>query len=198
MLINGTTTDVTPCVDQPFQDPLPVNWVSFTAEASDKGINLVWETSEEINNDYFLVQRSLDGVSWSTLSRVASVGTTGHLRAPNMYNYSDETAIPGKNYYRIMQVDIDGAYSYSIVQSAYMRGNTASELVLYPNPVSHTLYIGGDQEILSTEVLNMNGSVMLKSTGNTRKINIESMPMGVYYLKIITDNGAVMKKFVKS
>lgn len=117
--------------------PLPVQLAAFTAQAAPggRGARLAWMTASEVNNAYFDVERSFDGVTYTKLGTVAGQGSK---TTATTYAFADqgENARPvGPTYYRLRQVDIDGTAAYSPVRtvSASELG-TAGQASLYPNP----------------------------------------------------------------
>lgn len=92
---------------------LPVELVTFTASAMDDRVRLNWITATESDNAYFEVQRSTDGTSFNTVGIVNGAGTT---YTEQHYVHDDIAPIPGMNYYRLRQVDLDGASGFSEVR----------------------------------------------------------------------------------
>lgn len=115
--------------------PLSIELVSFDGVLDDRQIDLFWVTSNEINNDYFIVERSLDASNWSGIGMVDGAGTyTGQLN----YMLVDEDldwSVPGY-YYRLVQVDFNGTYSISNIIFIPLEGGFGSELVIFPSPVN--------------------------------------------------------------
>ena len=112
--------------------PLPVEFVSFKANAVGESVELLWQTAWERNSDYFEVQRSNDLKEFLSLAKVRSAGDS---ETRNSYVFTDAAALPGINYYRLRQVDRDGAWAFSKVISAQLRPD-APVVVAYPNPCS--------------------------------------------------------------
>jgi hypothetical protein len=113
--------------------PAPVTWASYSAErlsASSAGI--YWSTAREDNASHFTVQRSVDGQTWSSLGSVEAAGNSNGIRS---YQYIDLEAPEGLVYYRILQVDNDGAFGYSSVMS--IDGDQEFGLNVYPNPTNN-------------------------------------------------------------
>lgn len=121
-------------------NPLPVSLVAFNAVRSNANTLLTWKTASELNNRGFNVQVSADGVTYRTLTFVAS-------KSPNSsselsYSYTDvEASKAGTRYYRLEQVDLDGTLNYSPVRAVNFDGAapTSLALVAYPNPFSDTV-----------------------------------------------------------
>ncbi|NLR93268.1 hypothetical protein [Flammeovirga agarivorans] len=86
---------------------LPVELVSFTADANHKNIYIEWSTAQEINNDFFILQRSIDKRDWFDLSRIKGAGNSNQT---HYYEYIDEIkSLNNSVYYRLLQVDFDGS-----------------------------------------------------------------------------------------
>ena len=114
---------------------LPVELLSFQATAKEQTVQLVWETASEINNDYFEVLRSVDGITFKKIGEVAGAGNSSkQLR----YEFTDKLPLAGVAYYQLKQVDYNGMYDYSDKVSVewISTGEYAAfiELNLYPNP----------------------------------------------------------------
>ena len=92
---------------------LPVEISFFNLERKENKIELIWETLSEVNNDGFFIQRSKDGVLWEDIGFEKGIGTSNEV---NRYNFNDEDITIARVYYRLKQVDFDGAYSYSDVR----------------------------------------------------------------------------------
>lgn len=113
--------------------PLPVELVSFTGVALDEKNQLSWTTASETNNQYFYIERSDDGVNFTTIGRKDGAGTTSQMR---YYSFDDFSPIEGTNYYRLRQVDYNGAFMYSaIISLDFHRGNMSVSNVK-PNPTN--------------------------------------------------------------
>lgn len=113
--------------------PLPVELVAFTGSALEDRNQLNWSTASEMNNHFFDIERSDDGVNFYTIGRRMGHGTTTQM---NAYAYDDFSPLEGTNYYRLRQVDYNGATTYSsVVTLEFHRGNMTVSNV-QPNPTS--------------------------------------------------------------
>lgn len=89
---------------------LPINLLSFEGKNEMDYNDLTWSTASEVNNDYFLIESSIDGISWITLSLIKGNGTTS---TESIYSYKDyEYDRNSTNYYRLSQTDFDGKKEY--------------------------------------------------------------------------------------
>ncbi|UTW61694.1 hypothetical protein KFE98_17020 [bacterium SCSIO 12741] len=86
--------------------PLPVNLVEWKVEKDNRGNRLLsWATSSEINNDRFLIERSLDGRNWLPIHSQKGSGTVNTRKE---YEFLDQTPLSESHYYRLTQIDFDG------------------------------------------------------------------------------------------
>lgn len=93
--------------------PLPIELIYFQALRNDFKVDLLWATASETNNDYFELERSINGQNWESIGRVSGAGNSNFQLN---YRFTDEQAYMGLSYYRIKQVDYDNGYSYSPIR----------------------------------------------------------------------------------
>ena len=189
--------------------PLPVELTSFTAEMDGRVALLNWETASERNNDFFEVQRSINGQDWTVLDIVEGNGDSD---VPLSYRYVDEQPILGVSYYRLRQVDYDGRFEYSKVISLENVNNDLdlpeAEMMLYPNP--------GQMGKIHLRVLNLNpyeevelsladtyGRVFMEQRVSARQIEDgfklepkRDMPAGMYVVSIKQGSTQLQKKLI--
>lgn len=110
---------------------LPVEFATFTLLMDDENIDIHWVTASEINNDRFIIQRSLDNVRYTNIATVK--GNDNSLEMIS-YNYEDKAAPKGTLYYRILQIDHDGTKDYSTTK-VIENTNDSSKWLAYPNPI---------------------------------------------------------------
>jgi hypothetical protein len=181
----------------PGNAPLPVTLNSFTGKKQNETSLLEWETSSEVNNSHFVLERSKDGKQFSALSgKISSKSPNGNSSMPLTYAYTDAQPLDGMNYYRLQQVDLDGHISYSGTVSLYF-GNE-SVISLYPNPVSQVLNIDINTPKSTTALLKIfdaTGRVVrtvemsLTAGNNSSSIDIQSLADGVYMIQISNNKG---------
>jgi hypothetical protein len=162
---------------------LPVEFTRFSVECSGAAGSIVrWATATERNNSHFEVERSNDGTTWTSVGRVNS-------NSSRTYEFVDKTG--GQAIYRIKQVDLNGAVSYTtLVRSSC---NTPTFFVnLYPVPARDklTLVIGSDKQIKTTvQVMDNSGRVVMtvplainKGTNNFT-LDVNNLSQGQYYIR---------------
>lgn len=110
---------------------LPVNLISFNLKQQSSGSVMInWETASESNNDYFVIERSSDGKSFSKIGAV--VRSLGNGAS---YSFTDEQPQSGANYYRLRQVDKDGSSTDLATRMVNVTLKSDHGFEVYPNPV---------------------------------------------------------------
>lgn len=169
---------------------LPVTFKTVFVKTNGGFNDVTWQTATETNNAYFNIERSTDSRRWQTLGRVAGAGTTQETQN---YTYTDKAPALGTNYYRIQQVDYDGASSYSPIVSAQWKGGVAARL--FPNPTATTVRVDlmtGEETPVTLSVYDMLGRLVLQHTPlGTTDLNVGHLPAGAYLLQA-THNGNVL------
>jgi len=94
---------------------LPIELVSFNGECTGKGMQLVWVTATETNNDYFTIQRSQDAINFEDVANIAGAGNSNSNEVYTLIVVPYENSI---TYYRLKQTDFDGHFTYSSIISA--------------------------------------------------------------------------------
>lgn len=174
---------------------LPVELTYFTGETQPKGSSLLnWETAVEVNNDYFDLEYSTNGTTFTPLTRVAGAGNS---TGPAQYAFEHETPLGNLNYYRLKQVDYDGAFAYSDVVVLNGTENTSGSNV-FPNPATDQLiYRGTEAQLFIYDALGK--QVQQVATGQSgQPIDISNLRPGAYLLRVIkADDSQEVKRFVK-
>ncbi|TAH20559.1 MAG: T9SS C-terminal target domain-containing protein [Cytophagales bacterium] len=111
---------------------LPVEVISFTATTQKSNALISWETIREKDNDYFEIQKSIDGKNFMTIGIVRGNGTSV---SKHSYQFIDSEPHKGVNYYRLKQIDLDGKINYSRMISLYF-DNGGEIFSIAPNPTN--------------------------------------------------------------
>jgi len=185
---------------------LPVTLVSFSAAYENNKVDLNWATASEINNHYFNIERSTDGANWQTTARVEGHGNS---TVTQNYSESDDLAgiIPtGDIYYRLKQVDFNGASTYSMIRSVSIGGGKSNlSLSVYPNPTSRELNVNWNSDENSNatlRILNITGATLytenITGTGSMHKqIDMSAYKSGTYFVQIVTDKNTSSQTVIK-
>jgi len=111
---------------------LPVQWQNFTAIKQNENALLQWSTASEQNTKEFIIQRSSNATIWQELKKLPAAGNSNALMN---YSYEDRQPLAGSNYYRILQTDIDGRFSYSDVKLVQFTDAVQKVFIVQANPV---------------------------------------------------------------
>ena len=187
-------------------NPLPVQLTYFDAQnAANHTAKLSWTTASEINNSHFDVERSYDGRTFEAIGKVSGNGNSQHQIE---YSYTDASVSKLENtvYYRLKQVDFDGAYEYSDIRVVRFDavGNDMP-LVAYPNPMNDELNVmlslpSGEKYQL--QVTSPQGALVHQKnhvfSSGLHTLDLSQWNSGVYIVEVISDRGSehikVMKK----
>lgn len=163
---------------------LPITLVSFDGRATTRGVNLTWTTASEDNNSHMLVERSSDGQSFRSIGMIKGQGNSTKL---NEYSFLDVNPFEGRNYYRLVDVDIQGNKTPSELIKVDF---TYPEIVerIYPNPVNRgeNLYIemANAQSGINYEIIDTRGVKVaqgrISSFERRAEINTASLKTGIY------------------
>jgi hypothetical protein len=164
---------------------LPVELIFFNASGNEKLVNLNWATSNEINNDKFIIESSIDGEIFSSIGEIQGAGTSTERHD---YRFTHYTPSEGTNYYRLKQMDFDGTYEYSKVVAVEMKGN--DDIVIFPNPAQDKFYIQYNRSDAPTrlslyDALGRRLNVQFGGIGGQYEVDLSAdMPKGVYWLRV--------------
>lgn len=165
-----------------FAVTLPLTFQSFEAKQISNNILLEWNTALEINTDDFVIEHSLNGADWTS---VGNVKATGSNKPSTDYKYVHTNPANGINYYRILQRDNDGHFSYSktIAVNSVTNG---SLLKVYPNPAKKESKVA--IELVRAGVVSLFDQFgkLIRSEAMQAGTNFMQLPAlnaGVYYFK---------------
>lgn len=170
--------------------PLPIELLDFTVKSDDDKVDIVWHTATEINNDFFSIQRSLDGKIWETIEVIDGAGHSSTILG---YQTSDPSPFEGTSYYRLKQTDFDGEKSYSLTRSVFV-SKKKSRLFIYPNPTQNTVTVeGNSNELEHLLIYNVYGQdltndvIILIDEVGKKVFDLSKLEAGVYLF--LTDKG---------
>ncbi len=206
---NNTTTTPTPTDPSLAIDDititvptvLPIELLSFSGHNIGHENVLKWETASETNNDFFTLERSIDGISFSEIDNIDGAGNSNSILN---YHLIDKTPINGINYYRLKQTDFNGNYKYSSVISLNIENHSDLELVYsYNNPETNYLELTFNCKNdcnITIELYDLIGKKITTNSanaeGNFTKIFIPTSELSnsIYLLKAFNSNQLISKK----
>jgi hypothetical protein len=161
-------------------NPLPVDFLYFTGFYAIGYNKLEWATSLEIDNDFFQIERSVDGVNFEIIGFKKGQGFS---TAQTSYSFEDFSISAQYYYYRLKQVDIDGKYDYSNI--IFISSNTSDVISFSPNPAKTLLNIYGLNSDNFIEIYNPQGvKIIEKNIDSKGLLDISHFENGIYILKI--------------
>jgi len=165
---------------------LPVELTQFNAEKDNTNTLLTWQTASEINNHYFEVERSSNGVNFESIAKVNGQGNSNVMSA---YLYVDEKPFEGENYYRLKQVDFDGTTTYSVIKLVSFDSPILSNI--YPNPSNGNVFVNTQGKGIIA-VYDATGKLVhiqnFTESINSNELSLENLVEGNYFIRVI--NGA--------
>jgi parallel beta-helix repeat protein len=180
-----------------FDQSIPVELVSFTAELNENSVMLKWVTATETNNRGFEIQRKPDKADWEKVGFVEGHGTTTE---PNSYSFEDKNISTGIYLYRLKQIDYNGSFEYS--SEVKVEVGSPLEFSLeqnYPNPFNPSTSIQYQvssisfvslvvYDILGNEIETLVNEEKLAGTYevefNSHSGNVQNLPSGVYFYQL--------------
>ena len=180
---------------------LPVTLFNFKAQRTGLINTLTWSTSQELNSNYFAVERSIDGIHFTQIGEVKAEANSSVARS---YHFNDPNPVKAINYYRLRIVDIGNSGKYSAVIT--VRNTGAASFTIYPNPVKNNLLVNMDvekAEMADVSITDINGrkvyshQVSLMRGNNNFSVDVNDLSKGTYYIKVQLGNGSYTNKFNK-
>jgi|GEM_PF-1861041 len=189
------------CIQQ-----LPVEFVSFSAVKNNANADLKWVVAKEENVKNYIVQRSSNGADFENVITVNATEASPEMKT---YTATDFKPLPGKNYYRIKQVDFDGKSGYTNIRMVtFEEGNAQARLYPIPAQTSITLELDaaadGVIEYWTINSVAQSNSPIIKQEINKGRnlitLDIAHFVNGVYVLAYKINNEEQVKylKFTKS
>jgi hypothetical protein len=174
---------------------LPIDLLSFSASEINNKVYIKWSTATEINNEYFILERSADGRNYEEINRVPGAG---HSNSVLNYSIRDNSPYYGINYYRLKQVDYDGKTTVFKAVSAYV--DKRKEFIIHPNPANEHFIVDLPwHEHYNIKVTDINGRKVIEQnelSGN-EKIETKDLPKGIYFIYITADEETYFQKLIK-
>lgn len=174
------------------ESSIPIVLIEFLISNTDKSVALKWKSQQENNNERYFIERSNDARTWRVLAEVKAVP---YSTVPQNYNYTDESPLPGLNYYRLRIVNHDGKFGITQVKAARI-SNSSSKPGIYPNPATSTATIFVKDENVDNFlvcVYNRNGQFVTRfrseNGSNIIQIDVSNLLQGDYTAEVISNTG---------
>lgn len=175
-----------------YTSPLPVQLLVFSLKMISGNVLVQWITVSEVNNDFFTVERSADGIHFEDIGIVDGEGNSTQLLT---YQLLDDKPLSGISFYRLKQTDFDGKFTYSQTVSISNVNVTDETFTLFPNPANQYINIRGNNfseeslevGLYKAELMDMSGKVMksIQVTGIEQQMDVSQLPAGICFMRIL-------------
>lgn len=169
--------------------PLPVNWLTFTGQKGESNtVSLQWSTANEVKNHHYEIERSADGVNFSSIGSMAGGNNPTMLQ---QYFFNDMKPYAGVNFYRLKQIDKDGQFSYSAVVKVTIESSKMMWTV-YPNPAhdQSTIRVLSNLTKVNIALTDASGKMVYRryiasaKAGEQIVLPLSNLAKGIYLLKV--------------
>lgn len=178
---------------------LPIELEYFVASVQATIATFEWVTRSEVNNEIFIIEISVDGMNWNTLTEEQGAGNSSEAIA-----YQAEEIIIANTelvYARLRQVDFDGTSTISDVIALEIEVENSVELSVFPNPSTHYVNVtASNEEILEIKILDEYGAVydqINEVNSNETRVSTSHYENGIYYAEIETASKIEIISFIK-
>lgn len=170
---------------------LPVELSDFNGIAMAYENKLTWETKSESESKHFSVERSLDGINFTEIGKIAAAGQSS---SSLNYSFSDYNCRHGLLYYRLKQVDIDGTFENSTVITI---SRDEDDISIFPNPTTGEVTFSflpqysGEFSIIYTDLLGRKvfEEIYLDGSQEVNSNVVSEFEEGVYNVQIFDQAG---------
>lgn len=182
---------------------VPIELISFNGETLQSGNLLKWSTASEINNDYFTIKSSTNGVDYKVISTVRGSGTNS---STTNYEYLHREVLGGTIYYKLIQTDYDGTtVEVANIELTRAESTVFNIISLLPVPAINNLEITlqNTNEETIFEIYDVIGRPVLKEVNiaeqgiNLYKLDVKNLSSGIYFLSVANNNKVITKRFIK-
>lgn len=181
--------------------PLPLTWLAFSVRLSEGKVMLEWKTTNEVNVKNFEIERSTNGVDFSSIGKTNAFNLSSQI---NSYRYVDPQPLFNVGFYRIKQVDYDGEFTYSAIKTVNFDLPSLS-VSIYPIPVSEVLQIKLSKNVNfgRFSLFDLGGkdrSLIVDGTADNTDVislrNLNALKDGIYLLVLFLDGELIQRKVV--
>ena len=186
---------------------LPVELISFNAwprlENNNHIVVINWATASETNSNFFVLERSVDGIDFKEIQTISGAGTTTDI---SNYFTVDDQPFNGVSYYRLKQTDFDGRTEHFDMVAVNIV-SAVSEVNIFPNPVNEELTLSFNTNKNSKEMSIVFYSVagqkvkerkvQVRKGANTIRFDTDHLPIGMYFVVIGNNADFEKAKFTK-
>lgn len=182
--------------------PVPVELISFTGEVVGNDAHIKWQTASEINSEYFIIEKSLDGKNYVHLNTIDAAGNSTEILN---YMIIDPNMEDGNVYYRLTQYDFNGANEVFDPIVLNKKSAEQGRIKVSPNPGVDVVNVvlppsknAGDLVILDMvgkEVYHQ--TIEANRTTSSLDIDVAALPKGMYYIRFGNDKEGFISQMIQ-
>lgn len=185
-----------------FTTPLPIELLSNNVNCDNNNAVVTWSTASETNNSFFTIEKSSDGINFTTIGTVLGGGTSTSILN---YSFTDYNTYPGTSYYRLKQTDYDGAtQTFGLMTSENCNSTIGVNIDAFNNQSGNIVILidtdfSSNYTAILFDALGKKISVTdLKTVqgNNTFNLDISSINTGVYFISIDNGKDKITKKIL--
>lgn len=176
---------------------VPVKMSNFLVQKMNNIVKLNWITEQEINSEYFEIERSSNGINWFPIERINASGFSSNRKD---YTAFDNSPLNGINYYRLKQADRDSRFEYSAVKSVLF--SSQYHVIIAPNPAKDYINIllsrNNIVQSVIVDIIDANGKKVYEEKTNLSSIQINTsrFSKGLYFVKLIDGDKLIINKIM--
>ena len=185
---------------------LPLEMMNFAGYKERSANILNWTTANEVNNDHFMVEKSLDGTKYETLGKVSSTAKGNQKQS---YSFSDERPNSGITYYRLKQIGTDGSETYSQVISITRKDEKFAIHNFFPSPAVQSMTLEFESVAtapVEARIIDSYGRMLknfriesVRNGINYFQIDeLSDLSQGMYFLQLSNGSEQILQRFIKN
>ena len=186
--------------------PLPIELLSFNGYCNPANVELKWSTSQEVNNDFFTLEQSMDGIHFLPLGNISGAGNSNNQNNYSFIDNSYNSGIANSIYYRIKQTDFDGRTTISETISVHCTEvNSNDNIFIINQPESEDIQINFTGKIGQTYKVSFidylgrslsSQEIVLQNNEQSVSIDKTGLAIGLYHLVIRSETNVYSKQVV--
>ena len=182
---------------------LPIEMGDFWGESTTEGNVLYWTTITELDNDYFNLSYSQDGIDFIVLTQIKGAGSS---QSPKNYRFIHTSPLVGVGYYKITQFDYNGeSEEFPIIAiNRLIKGILFSDI--FPNPSTNVFFFNYNGKMFNTPinvkiesslgVIIMEGEIDKYNNSQSISFDLNGVNKGIYLVKITQGNNSETKRLL--
>ncbi len=185
---------------------LPISLYSFDAVVKNNNVLLSWQTAQEINSNYFKIQKSEDNSQFIDIGKVDASGNSSLAKS---YSFTDNNPFYFEKpiYYRLEMVDKDGSKTYSKIENIVLKATSTYIKSIYPNPLKagstlHVNLVSKDNEVVLIKLIDNDGRLIKSMELNAQKgsnildVRMPVNAIGNYRLVVNSSAGVIQEPLI--